>query len=299
MIVRGNLLMNKLRLMMKVAVTKFFKLYPNSISDEHLAKLLYWCMFGYIPDLDHPKTFNEKICSEKIKDYKLDYWVYTDKYEAREYVKKTVGERYLNEVLGIYDSFDEIEFDKLPESFVMKGTHGSRYNILVPDKNRLDIMNAKKKFDKWLGENFYYKDREKNYKLIKPRIMVDRFLKPSSGEIEEFKLFCFDGVVRMISYNRGEGHDRKTNLYDENWIPLNVKYGYAGFGGAEPPENKDELVNVAEKLSKPFNFVRVDLYNIDGKIYFSELTFHPGGGLVPFEPREYDLKLGSYFKVGQ
>lgn len=290
--------MNKIRLTFKVLFMKCFEKCPKLISDKAHAKLLYFCMFGYIPNFNNPITFNEKICCEKIKDYKLDYWIYTDKYKAREYVQSIVGEKYLNKVLGIYDSFDEIDFDKLPDSFVMKGTHGSGYNIIVAEKSKLDKAEAKKKFDKWLSENFYYKDREKNYKLIKPRIMVDSFLKPANGAIEELKLFCCNGKVRMISYNQGEGHDRRTNLYDENWKPLDVKYGYSGFSCKSVPENKDEFIEIAEKLAKPFNFVRVDLYNIDGKIYFSELTFHPGGGLVPFVPKEFDKKLGSYFKIG-
>lgn len=286
--------MFKFKIILKVICMNFYTHFPDIISDEKHAKLLYWCMFGQIPDLDTPKTFNEYLCAEKIKDKKLDYWKYTDKYEVRKYVKEVIGEKYLNEVLGIYNSFDEIDFDSLPDAFALKGTHGSSYNIIVRDKSKLDKTAAGKKFKKWLGENFYYKDREKNYKLIKPRIMADKFLSPKDGIIEEFKLFCFNGKVRMISYNKGEGHDRRTNLFDENWNKLNVRYGYSGFDIEKMPENKDELISLAERLAEPFEFVRVDLYNIDGKIYFSELTFHPGGGLVPFTPKEFDAELGKY-----
>lgn len=284
----------KLRILLKVIAMQFFERFPNLISDENHVKLLFWCMFGYIPDLEHPKTFNEHICADKFKDEKLDYWRYTDKYEARSYVREVIGDEYLNEVLGIYDSFDQIDFDALPERFAMKGTHGSRYNILVTDKSKLDKAAAKKSFDKWLKENFYYKDREKNYKLIKPRIMVDRFLQPRSGEIEEFKLFCINGKVRMITYNQGEGKNRKSDVYDENWNLLDVQLGYKCFPAEHLPDNKELLVELAEKLARPFKFVRVDLYNIDGKIYFSELTFHPGGGLVPFNPKEFDRELGRW-----
>lgn len=291
--------MNKARLLAKVTFTKFFKKFPNLISDRAHAKLLYWCMFGKIPDLDNPSAFNEYLCAEKIKDCKLDYWKYTDKYEARKYVRDCIGEKYLNEVIGIYDKFDDIPLDKLPEQFVMKGTHGSSYNIIVTDKSKFDAANARKKYKKWLSENFYLKDREKNYKLIKPRIMIDKFLSPKDGIIEEFKLFCFRGKVRMISYNKGEGHDRHTQLFDENWDKLDVKYGYSGFDIKALPENKAEFVMLAEKLAQPFDFVRVDLYNIDGKIYFSELTFHPGGGLVPFRPASFDKKLGEYCRKEQ
>ena len=288
--------MYKVRVLLKVIFMNFFMYFPKLISDRAHSKLLYWCMFGKMPELENPKTFNEYLCAEKIKDYKLAYWKYADKYEVREYVRTVIGEKYLNEVIGIYNSFDEIDFEKLPKQFAMKGTHGSSYNIIVTDKDKLDKESAKKKFDKWLRENYYLKDREKSYKNIKPRIMVDRFLSPKDGIIEEFKLFCFNGKVRMISFNKGEGHERRTNLFDENWNKLDVTYGYSGFDVEKLPENKGEFITLAEKLAAPFEFIRVDLYNIDGQIYFSELTFHPGGGLVPFKPREFDEKLGEYLK---
>lgn len=284
----------KFRVLIKVLLMKFFVCFPGLISDSGHAKMLYFVMFGKKLNINNPKTMNEYICSSKISDEKLAFDVYTDKYLARTYVESVIGKKYLNEVLGIYDSFDSIDFDALPKSFVLKATHGSSYNIIVRDKDALNKAYAKRKFDRWLSENYYLKDREKNYKNIKPRIMCDAFLSPKDGIIEEFKLFCFNGKVRMISYNKGEGHDRRTNLFDENWNKLNVRYGYSGFDIEKMPENKDELISLAERLAEPFEFVRVDLYNIDGKIYFSELTFHPGGGLVPFTPKEFDAELGKY-----
>ena len=290
------MIVSKLRILLKVFFIDFYTYFPKLISDKNHSRLLYWCMFGKLPKLENPTTFNEYLCAEKIKDYKLDYWKYADKYQAREYVSKVIGDKYLNEVIGIYNSFDEIDFEKMPEKFVMKGTHGSSYNIIVTNKEKLDKNIARKKFNKWLKENFYLKDREKNYKNIKPRIMVDKFLSPEDGIIEEFKLFCFKGKVRMISYNKGEGHSRRTKLFDENWNKLDVVYGYSGFDVKKLPDNKNEFIELAEKLAEPFEFVRVDLYNIDGKIYFSELTFHPGGGLVPFNPSEFDKTLYGFLK---
>ena len=198
-----------------------------------------------------------------------------------------------NEVIGVYDSFDIIDFDQLPDAFAMKATHGSSYNIIVPDKSKLDRAAAKKKFDCWLKENFYYKDREKNYKNIKPRIMCDAFLCPLDGQLEEYKLFCFKGKVGFIQHNKQIGGKRYDNIFDAQWNILPVKYGYDGFTGDSKPENGDELIAVAEKLAVPFELVRVDLYNVDGRIVFSELTFHSGGGLIPFEPKEYDREFGK------
>ena len=186
---------SKARIFLRVVVTKFFWKFPSLISDESHAKLLFWIRFGYRFDFRHPKTMNEYICASKISDEKLGFDIYTDKYEVRSYVRETVGDRYLNEALGIYDRFDDIDFDRLPDAFAMKATHGSSYNIIVTDKSKLDRAAAKKKFDRWLGENFYYKDREKNYKNIKPRILCDAFLRPLDGQLEEYKLFCFRGKV--------------------------------------------------------------------------------------------------------
>lgn len=283
----------KYRILIKVLCIKFFVRFPKLIGDEKHAKLLFWIMFGYVPDLRNPKTMNEYICAAKISDEKLDYWKYTDKYEVRKYVAETVGEKYLNEVVGIFDSFDSIDFDKLPNAFVMKATHGSSYNVIVHDKDKLDIASSKKKFDKWLKENFYYKDREKNYKNITPRIICDAFLTPRDGQLEEYKLFCFKGKVGFIQHNKQIGVARYDNIFDPNWQLLPVKYGYDGFDGDEAPENAQELVQVAEKLAAKFPFVRVDLYNVDGRIVFSELTFHSGGGLIPFQPKEYDREFGK------
>lgn len=283
----------KIKILVKVILMCFFETFPKLITDEKHSKLLFWVMFGYFPDLNHPKTMNEYICSTKISDEKLSYWIYTDKYEVRKYVERTIGNQYLNNVIGIYDTFQEINFDKLPMAFALKATHGSSYNIIVSDKRKLDIKQAEKKFNKWLKENFYYKDREKNYKNIKPRIMCDEFLSPENGQLEEYKLFCFKGKVGFIQHNKQINGKRYDNIFAPDWQLLPVKYGYDGFENDVAPLNGDELIYVAEKLADPFEFVRVDLYNVDGKIIFSELTFHSGGGLIPFRPREYDRKFGK------
>ena len=283
----------KLRILAKVLCMRFFERFPNLISDEKHAKLLYWIMFGYVPELKNPQTMNEYICATKISDEKLGFWKYTDKYEVRKYVAETVGEKYLNNVVGLYERFDDIDFSSLPQAFAMKATHGSSYNVIVPDKDKLDIATAKKKFDRWLNENFYYKDREKNYKEIKPRIMCDAFLTPLDGQLEEYKLFCFKGKVGFIQHNKQIGGKRYDNIFDPQWNILPVKYGYNGFPDDKVPTNGEELVAVAEKLAARFPFVRVDLYNVDGRIVFSELTFHSGGGLIPFQPKEYDREFGK------
>lgn len=284
----------KFKMLLKVMVIKFSQAFPSAMSDEAYSKLLYFIVFGKKIDLNNPITFNEHIIAKKLEDKKYSYDQYTDKYQVREYVKSCVGEEILNEVYGIFERFDDIDFSKLPNNFALKATHASGFNIIVSDKSKLDMNEAKKKFDKWLKINFYYKDREKNYKNIKPRILCDKYIEFGKCLVE-YKLYCFNGKVKLICQNIDNDDQRYTNVYDEQFNLLPVKFGYEHY---EYPvtKQKKKLVEIAEKLAEPFDFVRVDLYENDGKILFSELTFHSGGGLVPFEPAEYDKEFGKFFR---
>ena len=287
----------KCKMLAKTIVIKFFCRFPKLISDESYSKFLYFIVFGKRIDLENPHTFNEHIIVKKLEDKKYSYAKYTDKYAVREYVQSVVGEEYLNQVYGIYDAFDEIDFDALPEQFALKATHASGYNIIVRDKSKLDIREAREKFDRWLKTNFYYKDREKNYFYIKPRILCDRYIE--FGEVlVEYKLFCFNGKVNLVSQNVEKEGKRYTNMFDRDFQPIPVRFGYDTI--AYPvTEKKEELLKIAEKLSQPFDFVRVDLYENQGRILFSELTFHSGGGLVPFEPEKYDDEFGKFFELAE
>ena len=287
----------KVRLFFKVLSQTLFGKATKLMSDEAFNKLLFRIMFGRKADFKNPKSFNEFVCARKLRDDAYDLWPYTDKYEAREYVRKTVSEKYLNECYGVYDSFEDIDFDKLPDKFALRGTHGSGYNIVVTDKSKFDRKKASKKFGKWLKRNYYHRCRERNYFKIKPRICCDKFLECETYDgLPELKVFCFGGKAKFISYNLCKNGKTYTNTYDENWNYIDLKKGYEHFEDKSVPENHDEIISVAEQLAKPFEFVRVDLYNVDGRILFSELTFFTGGGLVPFDPPEYDEKFAIYFK---
>lgn len=284
----------KIKMLLKKLLILFSQTFPGAVSDELYSKMLYLVVFGKIIDLNNPKTFNEHIIVKKLEDKKYGFDIYTDKFAVREYVKDCVGEDILNEVYGVFDCFDDIDFSKLPESFALKATHASGFNIIVKNKADFDARTARKKFEKWLKVNFYYKDREKNYKNIKPRILCDKYL--TFGEcLTEYKIYCFNGKAKLVCQNVDKNGKRYTNVLDENFNKLPVKFGYDPI---EFPvtEKKDELIHIAEKLAGPFDFVRVDLYENEGKILFSELTFHSGGGLVPFKPAEYDSVFGEFFK---
>ena len=268
----------------------------DKVGDEEYTKALYQIVFGEEPRLNPPVTYNEHLCRLKLDSDGISLAKYADKYAVREYIATTIGEQYLNTVYGIYDSFDQIDFDALPNAFALKGTHGSSYNIIVPDKSKLDQENARKKFDHWLSQDYYYWQREKPYHFIKPRIMCDAYLEPSDHSmLNEIKLFCINGKVRFITDNHEKDGKRFSNVYDETWQLQSVTYGFPSNETITPPENGSLLIELAEKLAVPFKFVRVDLYNIDGRIYFSELTFYPGGGFLPFSSKAFDEKMGQYF----
>lgn len=287
----------KFRIAIKLIVYKLFSKRTKLMDDETYNKLLFFITFGRIPDFDNPQTFNEYICARKVRRDEYDLWKYTDKYEVRKYVADTIGEEYLNQCYGVYDSFEQIDFDSLPDRFALKGTHGSGYNIIVSDKSKFHYKKAQKKFKKWLGQNFYYLGREKNYYNIRPRIMCDRYLECETCEgLPEMKVFCFAGKAKFISYNMAVNGKFFSNIYDDRWNLLDMRRGYDHFDADCIPENHDEIIRIAEKLAEPFDFVRVDLYNINNKVVFSELTFHSGGGFVPFTPAYYDKEFAKYFE---
>ncbi len=292
----GHKLIYKTRIALKLLAYKLFS--KNSLlSDEAYNKLLFFIMFGRIPDFDNPKTFNEFICARKVR---LDeYWLYkyTDKYEVRNYVAQCIGEQHLNEIYGVFSSFDDIPFDVLPNQFVLRGTHGSAYNVIVNNKKELDRMKTKKFVNHFLKQNYYYFGREKNYYKIVPRVICDKYIEGvADGTVPEAKVFCFRGKAKFISYNIVINGQTYTNHYDSTWKKLDYRQGYPEYNKHILIPNQKEIIELAEKLAHMFDFVRVDLYNLPNNIIFSELTFHSGGGLVPFEPESYDYKFGEYFK---
>lgn len=291
------MLPHKLKLVFKVLMHKTFGPAVKIISDEKFNAMMFRLMFGRKADFAHPRTFNEYICSRKLRDDAFELWKYSDKYEAREYVREIVGDKYLNECYGIYDCYEDINFDILPNQFVLRCTHGSGFNMVVLDKSKLNYRKTSKKFKKWLKKNYYYVCRERNYAKIKPRIECDRYLESHETDgLPELKVFCFKGKAKFIGYNLCVNGRTYTNIYDEHWNYLDIQKGYGHFKNNTVPVNHEEIIRVAEKLAEPFDFVRVDLYNVDGKIYFSELTFFSGGGFVPFNPPEYDEKMADYFR---
>ena len=222
-----------------------------------------------------------------------------DKYEAKEYVKKIIGEEYIIPTLGVWDNFDEIDFDKLPNQFVLKTTHDSGGIVVCKDKTKLDLNVARKKLEKSLQHNFFYEHREYPYKDVKPRIIAEKFMVDESGtELKDYKFFCFDGIVKMLFVATDRPFDTRFDFYDMDFKHLPFKQGHPlATKEIRKPNGFEEMKRIASTLSKGIPHVRVDLYDINGKIYFGELTFFHFSGNVPFEPKEWDYKIGEWLKL--
>ncbi|GHB05525.1 ATP-grasp fold amidoligase family protein [Modicisalibacter luteus] len=256
--------------------------------------------FGVFPRLREPRTFNEKICCRRFRPEAI-FSELSDKVEVRNYVEKKVGEKYLIPIYGVCNSLTEEVYESLPESFVMKANHGSRYNLIVDQKSQYSFDDLKYISDRWLSANYYAIAREAHYKKIKPKILFEEKLILKNRHLPlDFKFFCFRKsgaapvVIIEVSYDRFTNY--KVDYYNQNWEKLDVVEERFVKGADLPrPDNLDEAMEVALKLSEEFSFVRVDLYMVDGKIYFGELTFTPTAGVIRFKTRKVDEEWGQLF----
>ncbi len=251
-------------------------------------------------DLENPKTFNEKIQWLKLYDNSKLKTQLADKYLVREWIKNQIGEEYLIPILGVWDNFDEIDFDKLPQSFVLKANHGSHWNVIVKDKTKFNKNKAKNKFDKWMQRNYAFKaGLELQYQDIKPKIIAEKYMQDSNGELNDYKIICFNGEPKYVWVDCGRyTKERTKNIYDLNWNlqPFTMTHP-ASKESIPKPENLDTMIALAKKLCHNFAFVRVDFYNIDGKIYFGEMTFTSMSGVDKFSPEKYDLEMGKMLEL--
>lgn len=278
-----------------------WKKYSKILPDQLYIKLEYKKHLGYFPNLKNPKTFNEKLQWIKLHDRNPLYTKMVDKFESKKYVANIIGDEYIIPTLGVWESFDEIDFDKLPDKFVLKCTHDSAGILIVTDKEKLDKKKAKKKFDNCLKRNFYYSGREWPYKNVKPRIIAEQYMEDTqTKELRDYKFFCFGGVVKCFKVDFDRFVQHRANYYDENGqlidygevvCPPNFKKRI------HLPSNIMDMKSLAEKLSKETSFLRVDFYCVNGKIYFGELTFFPDSGFGKFINLNQDVEMGRWFHL--
>ena len=271
------------------------KLLPDSL----FIRLMYFHIKGRALHLKNPKSYNEKLQWMKLYYHNPLCRDLTDKYKARSIVKDRIGDKYLIPLLGVYNNFDEIDFDALPERFVIKCNHDSGGVAICRDKKTFDIDAARAKLEKGLSTNFYYAGREWQYKYIKPKLICEAYIEDEPGDVKDYKIFCFDGVPKLIHYNFDRATNLKKNIYDIDWNLLDVEMDDSNHPDmiANKPENLAEMLEIASKLSKGFPHVRVDLYNIEGSIYFGEMTFTNMGGNGTCKPESFDYEMGSWFKL--
>ena len=283
------------RLLVRVGKTSFLR----RMSDEKYLKMLFKDAMGYPLDLENPKTFSEKLQWLKLYDRKPVYTQMVDKYEAKKYVADMIGEEYIIPTLGVWDSFDDIDFDSLPDRFVLKCTHDSGGLVICRDKSKLDKEHARKKIERCLKRNYYWSSREWPYKNVKPRIIAEQFLE-DMDELVEYKMFCFGGEVKMVLVCKGEAHGAgRTNDYcDVNLQRFPFTSLNPNSKGELPiPKELPQLIDVAQKLSSGIAQLRVDTYLADGKIYFGELTFFHNSGMAKFDPPEWDKTFGDWIEL--
>ena len=266
------------------------------LSDAVFLKIKYKLMLGKKLNLKNPKTFNEKLQWLKLHDRQPIYTRMVDKYEVKKYVADIIGDECIIPTIGVYDKFDDIDFDKLPNQFVIKCTHDSGGLVVCKDKKKIDIMVAKEKIEKCLKRNFYRTGREWPYKNVKPRIIIEKYMKDSkSAELIDYKIMCFNGKAKMLfTCTERFGDGLKVTFFDLDWNRLPFERHYpASKKMISRPKNLQKMIELSEKLAKNIPFVRIDWYEINGKVYFGEYTFYPGCGTEEFSPEKWDRKLGD------
>ena len=267
------------------------------LPDKLYLSIKFRTRMGYWMDWKNPQTFCEKLQWLKVYDRHPEYTKMVDKVAAKEYVAGIIGEEYIIPTLGVYDSAEEIDFDKLPKQFVLKCTHDSGGLVVCRDKSKLDVESAREKLRRGLKRTYVIQNREYPYKHVPRRIIAEQYMEDESHhELKDYKVFCFGGEPKIIEvdYNRFEGHLR--NLYTTDWLRIKATIGYPTDLNREidRPKVLDELLNLSRKLSAGIPHVRTDFYVVDKKIFFGELTFFHGSGLEKIEPESLNRQMGDW-----
>lgn len=283
-------------------VGKLLTIVSPLLSDRVYISLFYFFTFHRRIDLKNPQTYNEKLQWLKLNDKHSEYTQLVDKYKSREVVSKIVGDEYLIPLLGVWDSFEEIDFSTLPNQFVLKTNHDSQGVIVCKDKESFDIKAARKKLTKCLKHNYYRNSREYPYKDVKRKIIAERFMEDHHfGELRDYKFFCFNGRCEFFFIATGRSHGESAirfDWFDRDLNTIPVVQGHPNSVVLPAiPQNIDEMIKIAERLSQNYPQIRIDLYNIEGKIYTGEFTIFHFGGLKPFAPKEYDTKFGQFIHL--
>lgn len=273
------------------------------MSDEKYIRRYYKAMFSKPLNLDSPSSFSEKLQWLKLHDRRSEYTQMVDKYRVKEYVRKTIGEKYVIPTYGVWKHFDEINFNNLPNSFVLKCTHDSGGLVICRDKSDLDKKAAKIKLENSLRTNYYYKFREWPYKNVNPCIIAEQYLEDQNlDDLPDYKVHNFNGNPKVVLVCRGrfKGSEMTEDFYSDKWEHLEVRREMHPNGeDLKKPQELDEILDISRKLSKDIPFVRTDFYVVNHRVYFGEMTFFPASGFVPFIPNEFDDEMGKWINLSE
>ena len=272
--------------------------------DETYLKWYYFFPMKRWPDLKNPKYNNKKLQWLKIHDNNPAYSKMVDKYEVKQYIGELLGQQYVIPTLGVWDRFDDIDFESLPNQFVLKCTHDSGGLVICKDKPQLDIESARKKINKCLKKDYYLETREYPYKGVKPRIIAEKYMEqPEVSSLNDYKVLCFSGKAKLIEYHVARFTDKHTqDFYDAEWNKTSITQGgYSAVSDycAPKPICLGEMIRLSELITQNMAHCRVDWYEIDGKLYFGEITFYDGSGIESFDKYEDDLLLGSWIDLSK
>ena len=275
----------------------------NWVPDNIYLFIISSLSLGYRVNLKNPRTYNEKLQWLKLYDRKSLYTQLVDKYTVREYIAEKIGEEYLIPLVGgPWNSVEEIDFDALPDQFALKTTHDSGGVVICNDKTNFDIEAAKTKLKKHMNRKYYYGKREWPYKNVKPRIIAEQYLENGDiGELKDYKFYCFGGeakVVVVVTDRAKNDTPTKFTYFDMDFNKLPICQGGPNDDGVLPkPDAFDEMRELSAKLSSEMTQVRVDLYEVNGKVFFGELTFFDSSGMEKFDPPEWDEIFGSWIDL--
>lgn len=276
---------------------KLFRKLSRLIPDRIYLQIVYFRHFKKFIDFDNPKTFNEKIQWLKLNYRKEEYTNLVDKYRVKQYITKLIGEEYVIPTLGVWKNVDDIDFKSLPEKFVLKCNNDSGGIVICKNKKDFDEVKAKSFLKERLKNNGYWYGREWPYKNVKPCIIAEKYMEDSiSKDIKDYKFFCFNGSMEFFDIDIDRFIEHRANYYDRNgnFLPFGKTYCPPDYTKKiEMPKNLDKMIELAETISHNTVLSRIDFYEIDGQVYFGEITFYPGSGFSPFTDEKWDYKLGD------
>lgn len=274
--------------------------------DEYYVRMLYFLCMKKKLNLNQPSTFNEKLQWLKLYDQHDEYTDLVDKAKVKSYVAELIGEKYIIPTLGVWDHFEDIDFDLLPEQFVMKCTHDSGSTVVCKDKKNLNVVKVRKKINKALKCDIFVKTREYPYKMVKPKIIVEKYMndKSQTDDLLDYKIMVFNGEVRCVFVCSNRNHPKGlcVDFYDLDWNHLPFQRHYRNNPlPIDKPSQMEKMISLSKQLASRLNapFVRIDFYQIGEQPYFGEITFYPGNGMEEFTPEEWDYRLGEWLELPQ